>query len=146
MATTASGQQQGDIPAPERIDAQGVQAWFERHIQADGWTLIGADGVAVALNSPSGVAEVGDGTLLVTIRHEYYEPRTLGGHTMRSLQQIRLIDCARRANRIISMTLFEKSNLQGDRVTRETPGAEWTTPQPDSLYLAAIDRICAASR
>jgi hypothetical protein len=41
------------------------------------------------------------------------------------------------------MTVFEKSNLQGASVTRENPGAEWITPEPGSLYLAAMDRVCA---
>lgn len=144
IAASGFAQAQGDIPAPERVDPQGVQAWFERHIEADGWTLIGADGDAVALGSPS-VSPMGDGTLLATVRHEYYAPRTLGGHTMRSLQQMRLIDCQRRVNRIVSITLFERSNLQGTRVTRETPSAEWTAPQPGSLYLAALDQMCAGA-
>lgn len=147
IAATAFAQEQGDIPAPERIDPQGVQAWFERYIEADGWMLIGADGDAVALGSPSGASPMGDGTLLATVRHEYYAPRTLGGYTMRSLQQMRLIDCQRRLNRIVSITLFERSNLHGTRVTRESPGAEWTAPQPGSLYLAALEQVCArASR
>lgn len=79
IAVSAFAQAQGDIPAPERIDPQGVRAWFGRYIEADGWTLIGADGDAVALGSPSGVSPMGDGTLLATVRHEYYTPRTLGG-------------------------------------------------------------------
>ncbi len=143
IAVAAFAQEQADIPAPERMDAQGIQTWFERHIRADGWALFGADRVAVALGSPQGVSVLDDGMLLATVRHEYYEPRTLGGHTMRSLQQIRLIDCRRRVNRILSMTIFEKSNLQGARVTRESANAEWMTPSPGSLYLTVIDQVCA---
>jgi hypothetical protein len=141
----ALAQGQGDIPAPERIDPQTVQAWFERYIQAEGWTLIAADNVAVALASPASIAATSDGRIIATVRHEYYAQRELGGAPMRSLQQIRMIDCQRRANRVIAMTVFEKSNLQGASVRREMPGAEWSTPEPGSLYQAAIDRICAAA-
>lgn len=64
---------------------------------------------------------------------------------MRSLQQMRLIDCQRRLNRIVSITLFERSNLQGARVTREIPGAAWTAPQPGSLYFTALGQVCAGA-
>src|SRR5262245_50008166 len=142
--TAALAQEQADIPAPERIDPQGIQAWYEHYIHADGWTVMGADGVVVALGSPGGFSVMDDGTVLATIRYEYYEPRTLGGHTMRSMQQIRLIDCRRRANRILSLTIFERSNLQGARVTRESANSEWMTPSQGSLYLTVIDRVCNA--
>ena len=144
IAFAALAQEPADIPAPERMDPQGIQAWYESYIRADGWTVIGANDVFVAMGSPGGASVMDDGTMLATIRHEYYEPRTLGGHTMRSLQQIRLIDCRRRVNRILSMTIFERSNLQGTRVTRESPNREGTTPTPNSLYLTTIDRVCDA--
>ncbi len=143
-ALPAVAQEQGDIPEPVRIDPPAVEAWYQQYIHADGWLLLGADGEAVALASPSGVTQMDDGRLLATVRHEYYRPRSVGGQPVRSLQQIRMIDCERRVNRIVSMTVFSKSNLQGARATRENPGAEWTTPPPGSLYLAAMERMCAA--
>jgi hypothetical protein len=144
-AVAAFAQAQADIPAPERVDPQGVQAWFARYIHADGWTLIGADGDGLALAASAGASPMGEGVLLANVRHEYYAPRTLGGHAVRSLQQMRLIDCRRRLNRIVSMTIFERSNLQGAGVRRETPNAEWTAPPPGSLYLAALEQMCAGA-
>jgi len=145
-AIPALGQEQGDIPEPAQINPQGVETWYQQYIHADGWTLIAADSEALALGSPDGVAQMEDGRLMATIRHEYYRPRAVGGQTVRSLQQIRMFDCDRHLNRVVSMTVFEKSNLQGPAVTRENPGAEWTPPQPGSLYLAAMERVCSAPR
>ncbi|MGH6950691.1 MAG: surface-adhesin E family protein [Vitreimonas sp.] len=144
-AVSAFAQAQGDIPAPERVDPQGVQAWFARYIETDGWTLIGADSDGLALGASAGASPMGEGMLLANVRHEYYAPRTVGGHNVRSLQQMRLIDCRRRLNRVVSMTVFERSNLQGAGVRRETPDAEWSAPSPGSLYLAALEQMCASA-
>lgn len=85
-----------------------------------------------------------DGTLRATVRHEYYESRELGGMQMRSHQQVRIIDCQQRRQRIISMTIYERSNLSGASNARENPNVDWSAPSANSLYLTALERICAA--
>jgi hypothetical protein len=142
LSTAAFAQQVEDIPVPDQ--GSDPQVWFDTYIEADGWTILGADGVAIALGSPEGVERFQDGTLRATVRHEYYQAREFGGQQMRSLVQTRIVDCARSANRIVSMTIFERSNMQGASATRQNESAAWDTPRDDSLYRTAMERICAA--
>lgn len=137
----AASAQVSDIPEPAH--GSDPTAWFERYIEADGWTPLGVDEVAVALRSPDGIAQMEDGTLRVTVRHEYYQQRDFAGHPMRSMIQTRIVDCRRGENRIVAMTLFERSNMQGAQASRENASAEWSVPREGSLYLIALQRICA---
>jgi hypothetical protein len=136
--------QTADIPEPAGRGEAG--AWFEQYIDADGWTVLGRDDAAVALASPDGATRLADGTLQVTVRHEYYRQRDFGGYPTRSIVQTRIIDCVRGVHRTTSMTLFERSHMQGDSVSRENANAEWTTPSENSLYLTAARGLCLTER
>lgn len=133
-----------EIPAPTSVDDAAVRAWLSAYIETDGWTVIGADGVAVALGSPDGVAVSADGTIQARIRHEYYQPAEIGGQQVRSNLQTRIIDCEARRQRVVAMSIYERNNMQGASQTRETSTASWSAPTPDSLTARALERICRA--
>jgi hypothetical protein len=141
LAGAAHAQRADDIPVP---DATEIQGWYEQYINREGWTLLGVDSAGVALGSPDGVTRLADGTYRATVRHEYYEPRVLGGHVVRSMLQTRIVDCGRGMNRIVAMTLYERSNMQGGSTSGENDAAVWDRPSENSLYQTALERICAA--
>lgn len=143
-ANTALAQDGSAIPPPERIDDASISAWLSSHIETDGWVVIAADGVAVALGSPSGVAQRADGYLQADIRHEYYEPTTLGPYQSSSNLQTRLVDCAERRQRVVVMTLFRLNNLQEELASHSNMSAEWSTPLEGSVAYRVIDRVCRA--
>ena len=141
---TAKAQDGSAIPPPARIDDASISAWLSSYIETDGWVVIAADGVAVALGSPSGVAQRADGYLQADIRHEYYEPTTLGPYQSSSNLQTRLIDCAERRQRVVAMTLFRFNNLREELASRSNFEPEWSTPSEGSVAYRVIDRICRA--
>lgn len=140
----AKAQDGSAIPPPERIDDESVSAWLSSYIETDGWLVIAADGVAVALGSASGVAQRTDGLLQADIRHEYYEPTTLGPYQSSSNLQTRLIDCDGRRQRVVKMTLFRFNNLREELASQSNPEADWSTPSEASVAYRVMDRICRA--
>lgn len=139
---TVKAQDEPAIPPPARIDDASISAWLSDHIETDGWVVIAADGVAVALGSPIGVAQRADGYLQADIRHEYYEPTTLGNYQSSSNLQTRLIDCAGRRQRVVAMTLYRLNNLQEELASRSDMSGDWSTPSEGSVAYRVIDRVC----
>jgi hypothetical protein len=133
-----------EIPAPASIDDAAVEAWLSEYIETDGWTVIGADGVAVALGSSDGVAVSADGTMRARIRHEYYQAVEIGGQQVRSNLQTRVIDCAAGRQRVVAMSIYELNDMQGASQSREMSTANWSVPTADSLGARAIARVCHA--
>lgn len=140
--TTANGE--NAPPPPVTIDDEGVQAWLDRYIKADGWTVFAADGVAVAMGSPSGVTVMTDGTMRAEVRHEYYNPTRIGPMDTRSNLQTWIVDCEAKRVRVVSMQIFALSNLQGESAKSENPQAEWSTPSPGSVKARSVERVCRA--
>jgi hypothetical protein len=142
--TSATLQTEPATPPPERLDDAGVSDWLDTYIETEGWAVIAADGMAVALGSPDGVIVRADGDLQAQIRHEYYRPTTIGPFQTSSNLQTRVIDCEERRHRVISMTLFEGHNLHGQLASQNNDSASWTTPSEGSVAYRVMDRVCRA--
>ena len=133
-----------DIPPPATIDDVGVTAWITKHLKADGWTIIAADGQAVTLGSPKGVAVRSDGQMETEMRREYYEAREMGGMMTRSNLQSWRVDCKARTFAVVAMSIYEKSNLAGASQSNTFGAAKAGPPTPGSQNERAIKRICEA--
>lgn len=131
-------------PPPATIDDAGVTAWLKAHIKMEGWTLIGADGVAVALGSPDGVIKSSDGPMTAKIRHEYYRPVRLGDMDSRSNLQTWNVDCEGGRLQVVSIAIYEASNLEGRSQAKSNPDAAWSAVEPASLRGRTVKRICEA--
>lgn len=134
--------QDADIPSPQ--EGAPVQEWIDQYLQVEGWTFFGSDSRVAAFGGPDGVRVLRDGTMRATVRHEYYAQVEMGGSRVRSIVQVRQVDCARRMYRVESMTIYERSNMQGASQTHVSSGGEWAEGSPNSLYRAALARICSA--
>ena len=143
-SATALPQAENAIPPPQRIDDMAISDWLRAYIDMEGWVVIAADHVAVALGSPTGVVVRADGYLQADIRHEYYEPTTIGSYRTSSNLQTRVIDCGERRQRVIAMTLFERNNLRAELASQSNDSAPWTTPSKDSVGYRVMDRVCRA--
>lgn len=143
-ASAALAQDRTPVPPPDRIDDATIAAWLSEHIETDGWVVIAADEVAVALGSPAGVVERADGYLQADIRHEYYEATTIGPYRSSSNLQTRLIDCTQRKQRVVAMTLFRLNNLQEELASQSNMSAPWSTPAEGSVGHRVLDRVCRA--
>jgi hypothetical protein len=55
---------------PASLDAKGIDAWRAANIQADGWTLMHADGAALSYARRS-AEPAEEGSLRVEVRREY---------------------------------------------------------------------------
>jgi hypothetical protein len=127
------------------MDNAGVSKWLADYIRFQGWAVLAADAQAVAFGSPEGVGQRRDGMLTANIRHEYYKAVQIGGKTTRSNLQTRVFDCAGKRQRVIAMDIYELNNLKGQSFFAANADAAWTTPQPGSLYLRVLERVCRAA-
>lgn len=131
--------------APTTMNESQLRAWVERTVQTDGWTLLAADQMAVALGQAPGVTRDGD-RVTATIRHEYYAPIEIGGFQTRSNLQVRQFDCAALRHRTVEMTLYRDNNLGEALEGRRFPDAEWSPTSPASVSRTVLERACAAAR
>jgi hypothetical protein len=144
QAVSPSAAQPSDAPAPASIDDAGVAAWMSAYLHIEGWTVFGADDVAVSLGSPDGVAVLGDGTLQATIRHEYYGPAEWDGQRVRSIVLTQNLDCAHHSYKTTEMSTYERSNMQGAAHAAAISDPSWQTPTTPSLTERAFQRACRA--
>jgi len=133
------------VPPPTTIDDEGVRVWIKSYLKVDGWTLIAADGGAVAFGSPEGVSQGADKTLTAQIRHEFYHPMRMGDFDSRSNLQTWNIDCEHKRMRIVDIAIFEDNNLAGRSQARSFRNAEWTPVEDKtSTRGRTFRRICEA--
>ena len=131
--------------APTAMSETALRTWVERTVRTDGWVILAADQMAVALGQAPGVTRDGE-IVTATIRHEYYAPFEIGGFTTRSNRQRRQFDCAGLRQRTVEMTLYAGNNLTDVLEARAFPDAEWTATTPNSVSRTVLDRACAAAR
>lgn len=122
-----------------------LDAWIEQTLEIDGWTILAADQVAVALGEGAGVTRDGD-IVTAVIRHEYYAPITIGGFQTRSNLQRREMDCAGQRQRTVEMTLYRDNNLKEALDGRAFPDAEWRATTPNSVARTVLERACSGTR
>jgi hypothetical protein len=133
-----------DIPPPASIDDAGVTAWIGKHLKAEGWTIIAADGQAVTLGSPKGVAVRRDGLIEAEMRREYYKAVDMGGMMSRSNLQTWRVDCGKKTIAIAAMSIYARSNMQGEGMSRTFDDATGRPPSAGSQNERALKRICEA--
>ena len=131
--------------APPTMTQPVLDAWIEQTLETDGWTILAADQVAVALGEASGVTRDGD-VVTALIRHEYYAPIEIGGFKTRSNLQRRQMDCAGQRQRTVEMTLYRDNNLKEALDGRAFPDADWTATTPNSVARTVLERACSGAR
>ena len=132
-------------PPPASLDAKGVDAWRRAHIEADGWTLIHADGAALsyARATTGSLAPDKDGAIKVDVRREYYRPVRLGPQASRSNYQSWLVDCEGRRLKVTAMSFYAQNNMKGSGFRKEGAEAAWSAVPEGSQDSPVFDRICA---
>lgn len=143
-SSPSTGGSARNAPMPAALDDVGVRSWLADHIESDGWILITADESAVSFGGPAGVTELADGTLSASVRHEYYGPMRLGALDSQSNLQSWNVDCRGRRLRVLSMAIYEGSNLSGPSQAQAQAEPSWIQVEPDSARGAIIKRICEA--
>jgi len=135
----------GMAPPPARMDAEGIDAWRQQHIDASGgWALMFADGAALSYaGGPNGVVRDKDGFLHVDVRREYYKTITLGPQRSRSNLQTWVVDCELKRMRVTGMNIYSLNNMRGTGIRKSAPEARFAAVDPSDVPL--IDRIRAAA-
>ena len=130
---------------PATMDAQGIDAWRQANIKADGgWVLMHADGAALTYaGGPNGVRADKDRFLHVDVRREYYKPVRLGPQTSRSNLQSWVVDCDLKRLRITGMNFYAQNNMQGNGFRKSADEVGWAPVEASDMAL--VDRICAAA-
>lgn len=134
----------GAAPPPETMDAAGIDAWRQTHIDtAGGWLLMHADGKALSYaGGPNGVKVDQNGFLQVDVRREYYKPARLGPQASRSNLQTWILDCELRRLRVTAMNFYVQNNMKGGGFRKTAEAPAWITITDDQSPV--FDRICAA--
>jgi hypothetical protein len=128
---------------PATMDAKGIDAWRLANIEADGWTLMHADGDALSyVRRAADKAE--DGSLRVDVRREYYKAVRLGPMPSRSNFQTWLVDCELRRVKVTAMNFYALNNLKGDGFRKASEAVSWTTVSPQAQDSPVFERICAS--
>lgn len=130
--------------APPQVTRAALDAWIEQTLELDGWTILAADQVAVALGEGDGVTREGD-IVTAVIRHEYYAPIDIGGYQTRSNLQRRELDCAGLRQRTVEMTLYRDNNLKEPLDGRRFDDAPWQTTTPNSVSRTVLERACSGA-
>lgn len=65
--------------------------------------------------------------------------RNLGYHSMRSTVNI---DCARRRDMVVRMTIYPEPNGKGEPILRQVPGG-WIQPSPSAYLADVIEAVCS---
>lgn len=143
-SSPSTGGRAQNAPKPATFDDVDVRSWLADHIESDGWVLITADQAAVVFGGPAGVTKLTDGTLSTLVRHEYYAPTRLGALDSQSNIQSWNVDCRGRRLRVLSMAIYEGSNLSGSSQAQAKAEPPWIQVEPDSARGATIKRICEA--
>ena len=128
---------------PQTLDAKGIDAWRVANIQADGWTLIHADGAALSYARHAAEKDP-DGFLNIEVRREYYKPVRLGPLPSRSNYQTWLVDCELRRLKVTAMNFYALNNMKGDGFRKAAERASWTTVAPEAQDSPVFERICAS--
>jgi hypothetical protein len=144
LAAACAAAPEAPIPPPASVHSDGVKAWLNQYIKADGWIVFAFDQSAVSLGSPQGVAVLSDNTLQADVRREYFSVIIFGEFASRSNLQTWNVDCKSGKIRTTSMTVYALNNLQGDHETRELSDAPWHDVAANSVDEVARDRICRA--
>lgn len=134
-------------PPPATMDARGVDAWRQAYIQADGWTLMHADGAALSYaraGGPEGLKPDASGVMKIDVRREYYRPVRLGPQSSRSNYQAWLVDCEGRRLKVTGMTFYVQNNMKGGGFRKDGSDATWTGMPPEAQDSPLFDRICAS--
>ena len=133
-------------PPPASLDAQGVDAWRRTHIEANGWTLMHADGAALsyARATDGSLAPDKDGVLKVDVRREYYRPVRLGPQASRSNYQVWLVDCEGRRLKVAAMSFYAQNNMKGSGFRKDGAESSWSAVPEGSQDSPLFDRICAS--
>lgn len=135
---------QQPIPPPATLDDEGVEVWIGAYLETDGWVVLAADDLAVALGSADGVAVGAEGIVTGLVRHEYYRPSDIGGHVSASNTQVRQVDCVNRRYRVIEMHLYRDNNLGEELASMSRADAQWFDLREGSVIARVSDRMCAA--
>lgn len=133
-------------PPPATMDAKGIDAWRQAHIDtAGGWLLMHADGSALSYaGGPNGLATDKDGFLRVDVRREYYKAVRLGPQASRSNLQTWTLDCELRRLRVTAMNFYVQNNMKGGGFRKTAEEPSWTIIGQDKNDSPVFDRICAA--
>lgn len=75
------------------------------------------------------------------LRQEYRAPQELEGGAFLSTTTLTEFDCARKARRHLSMSVFARNNMKGERFD-DRPGPEWEAVRPNSITQASFDIAC----
>ena len=143
LATPAAAQK---VQPPATMDAKGVDAWLRTYIQADGWTLIHADGEAVSYaRGTDGLKADENGLLRAEVRREYYKPVRMGPSASRSNYQTWLLDCDLRRYRVTAMSFYQQNNLKGSGFRKTAEAPAWINLGEGSAESPVFDRICASA-
>ncbi|MFC7380419.1 surface-adhesin E family protein [Brevundimonas sp. GCM10030266] len=131
--------------APPAMTQAALDVWIEQTLELDGWTVLAADQVAVALGESAGVTRDGD-IVTALIRHEYYAPLEIGGYRSSSNLQRRELDCVNLRHRTLEMTLYRDNNLKEQLASRRMDDAEWQATSPNSVARTVMERACSGTR
>jgi hypothetical protein len=133
-------------PPPATMDARGIDAWREAHIDAAGdWLLMHADGSALSYaGGPNGLSTDKDGFLRVDVRREYYRPVRVGPQASRSNLQTWVLDCELRRLRVTAMNFYVQNNMKGGGFRKTAEEPSWITIAEENNNSPVFDRICAS--
>lgn len=145
LSAPASAQENVDPSPPLSIEDATVSAWIDQHLDVEGWQVVGADEVAVALVRTGALSHTPQGFPIADVRHEYYRASDFGGQSVRSNLQVRVFDCAQSRQQISAMAIYRHNNLRDNYGLRQFSGAEWTSGEPRSLKARTIAAVCQAS-
>jgi hypothetical protein len=127
---------------PETLDAKGIDAWRLANIDADGWTLMHADGEALSYARRAAEKDP-EGYLRIEVRREYYKPVRLGPMPSRSNYQTWVVDCELRRMKVVGMNFYALNNMRGDGFRKSADKASWTSIAPEAGDSPVFERICA---
>ena len=128
---------------PETMDAKGIDAWRLANIEADGWTLIHADGAALSYARQAAERDP-EGYRRIEVRREYYRPVRLGPMPSRSNYQSWTVDCELRRVKVTAMNFYARNNMRGEGFRKAADKAAWTAIAPEAQDSPVFERICAS--
>ena len=137
LATGATAELEDGYSARERraLAASGLPQASVVSVKSDMVVAIRGRGKP----GPGGVIEG------VTLQGEVISAETAQFLGYRSMRSTVNIDCARRRDLVVKLTVYAERGAKGAAVVRQVPGG-WAQPTPDAYLAAVIREVCGPAR
>lgn len=101
-------------------------------------------GMVVAIRNRGSISTAGAVIEGITLQGEVVSSDAAQALGYRSMRSTVNVDCVRRRDLVVKMTVYSERGGKGAAVVRQVPG-DWAQPSPDTYLAAVIRNVCGAA-